>query len=85
MFVIMITNLFLKNSVVCLPEDNDYCFDVCERPVRGDEMDVREKERRRERERDRGRQKNKTLKNTMKQKDRNNKQQREVAGKRKTK
>ena len=53
MFVIVITNLFLKNSVVCLPEDNDYCFDVCERPVRGDEMDVREKEKR-ERERDRG-------------------------------
>ena len=51
MFVIMITNLFLKNSVVCLPEDNDYCFDVCERPVRGDEMDVREKERKRERDR----------------------------------
>ena len=64
MFVIVITNLFLKNSVVCLPEDNDYCFDVCERPVRGDEMDVREKERERERERqsDRvtNRQKNKT-------------------------
>ena len=74
MFVIMITNLFLKNSVVCLPEDNDYCFDVCERPVRGDEMDVREKERKKERkteregQRDRvtNRQKNKTLKNTMK-------------------
>ena len=60
MFVIVITNLFLKNSVVCLPEDNDYCFDVCERPVRGDEMDVREKEI--ERDRVRSRQKNKTLK-----------------------
>ena len=38
---------------MCLPEDNDCCYDGCETPARRNDMRERERERERESERER--------------------------------